>query len=189
MFNFSSQKRKDEIALEKKKKKREWMIKAYMIAQNKETNNDINNIEDKLNNYSNNNLIKSNSLVRIETKSEFNDSIASPQITRTNTAEDASNYKKLFRLEENASAKQPLKLPSIVNKYSLSKTSNKSNKKDENPEFNHPDDLLKWSQALDFDNYMLGWHSLATSMPSDASYNRMYEPALNQSISEGKKYF
>lgn len=42
------------------------------------------------------------------------------------------------------------------------------------------EDILKWSQSLDFDDYANEWMASATSLPSDATFSSLYESSTSQ---------
>lgn len=155
-FHYSTLKRKDDIIKEKKRKKREWMMKAYMMSKGMDNQNFPLPMIEERTFTSNEESYSQDKSQSIYSAPMFNDTAAEkfgyPIIEPDKKAIAVIESKPLMNknIQEN---KQRVK----------SKTELKASIKNE-----YDDDLLMWCQALDFDDYTNSWSVLATSQPSDS---------------------
>jgi len=162
-FHYSTLKRKEDIIKEKKRKKREWMMKAYMMSQGIDTQQFPLPKIDERSLTSNEDSLSQDKSQSIYSAPIFNDTAAEkfgyPSIDPEKKAITVIESKPMNKYtQEN---KQSTKSQSYTKKIEI-KAVTKSE---------YDEDLLMWSQALDFDEYSHSWNILATSQPSDAGTN------------------
>jgi len=169
-FHFSTLKRKDDIIKQKKRRKREWMMKAYVMSKGIDPHNALSKIEERSLSSSIEESISYASQERSQYSVPlFNETAAekfgyaSIDPTVAGVFESKQRQSQNFQNIEN---KQVSTKTQTQNKPSNSKPFDFQKSKTKNDIYD--DDLLMWSQALDFDEYSHQWGVLATSQPSDA---------------------
>lgn len=187
-FHYSRLQRKQDIAAQKKVKKRQWMLKAYMLAASEivatevdrfiDPNAIVNHMEnikiDKSNAYFKDNL---DNVPILENKSHSDDrSFKGSLYSSKSSVGIYQNYDQIRYASSPPSTNDKGKGYQYANKIRADIAV--ANFLNENVE---PDDLVKWSMALDFDEYARDWSQLATSMPSDVDYKEMYKVAAENS--------
>lgn len=168
-FHFSTLKRKDDIIKQKKRRKREWMMKAYVMSKGIDPQHALPKIEER----SLSSSIEESISYATQEKSQYSvpffNETAAEKFGYTSIDPEKGG---VFESKQ----KQLQTIQNIENKQVSSKTQTQNNHSISKPmDFKKPtkndiydDDLLMWSQALDFDEYSYQWGILATSQPSDA---------------------
>lgn len=200
-FHFNTQKRKEDRIKAQKAKKRHWMLKAYLLASGKETQE----LESR-------DVVVIDAMQHKLTISERNNEKA--KFDKDVSSSDSNNKhpkKKVFErvIKFSHAAPEDDKFRGMSDSQSLSssyngedlssQTSNQTyfleprnyhggggniddnNNEDSIEDALNSEDLVKWSMALNYDNYTRDWVRTATSMPSDVSYKKMYLSSLEHS--------
>ena len=148
LFHYSRLRRKDELIKFKKRRKREWMIKAYKMA--------------------NPDQFKSEE----DAKDFFNVDLSSKEANEDYDWE-TSNKIKTFNQFSNSSQFYS------SNDFEL--------KKKKELLVSNEEDLIKWSMALDFEEYRNEWMVTATSLPSEVTFNSVYQSSVESNHKLPKK--
>jgi len=144
LFHFSRLQRKEDLLKYRKKRRREWMAKAYLLA-----NPMANVVEDAFQNLD----ISSN---------EFNwDEIGGPK--------SFEKYSKSAPFYSDAPGGMK-HTGAIGVDVAMS-----------------DEDVLKWSMALDFDDYAKDWLAAATSLPSDVTFSSIYQASTSMTAPFAKQ--
>lgn len=148
---------------ERKKKKREWMLKAYMLSAGFRGDRGADTAAAH--------RIPTQKLLDEEENPMMKDDAEEKEISRRR---DASA---LDLISDSCSD-----IDGLTNK--LDEVSSSEDKQQSSPvrvtDFIEDEDLLKWSQALDYEVYNDNWTKMAVSIPSESAYGK-----LNHSLSAG----
>lgn len=145
-FHYSRLKRKEDLVAERKRRKREWMMKAYTMAA--AGHSALDHGSDAGDRYS-------SDPGDGRQREEMKEGHTAPHVRMSEPAD-------VYRAEEKHASSR---LYEESNKRSSShKTSGGGG------QMNLEDDLLLWSAALDYEEYAKEWTSLGTSLPSDMKY-------------------
>eukprot|EP01038_Epipyxis_sp_PR26KG_P008426 gene8426-11396_t len=183
-YHFSQLKRKQDLNKMKKLKKRQWMIKAYMMSSYADAKgiNEEEKDRKEYNAYNNNNNNNNNMMIMRSDSKRNNESHSWDY---KNYSMEGGSPSKTIDKQNN---KQEIE---EKNNYSFQKniiTNNKTNHKHSKNE-DIKSDLIDWSLALDFDEYMNEWSSIGVSMPSDIPAEEMYRLAGNQSTHIRQQFY
>jgi len=101
---------------------------------------------------------------------------------------DASNN---FLLSENdgeyiINVEESVKMPHIKGSVSLDNNTGRKNIENKTRPVDD-DELLKWSTALSFDDYSKDWLTTATSLPSDITYQSLYQGSSSLGSFSGQR--
>jgi len=179
-FHFSTLKRKDDIIKKKKRRKREWMMKAYVMSKGMDPQHALPKIEERSLSSSIEDIISHGS----QEKSQYSAPIFNE------TAAEKFGYISIdpekggvFESKQRHSPRYPQLQIDINQKTTTTQTLLNTKPlldfKKTNKNEIYDDDLLMWSQALDFDDYCNSWSKIATSAPSDAGTSIYNIAAIN----------
>ena len=144
LFHYSRLRRKEDQVKFRKRRKREWLSKAYRLAR-------FGTLDS-----------------RIEPAEDF-DSVPIHGVGQD--AYDLQPDRKSFE-----SYSKHVSAPYFTDDEIFRRESSKTKEADD-------EELLRWSQALNFDEYSKDWFTTATSLPSDCTFSSMYQSTLSLSQS------
>lgn len=174
-FHYSRLRRQIDLMKHKKRRRREWMVKAYMMASSSYPESELNRKRDIATPPSG--LLKQMSSFNEEISSGrgskndypvFNDS---PPTTAANSSKPSSPF---FDFPS------PTKIKTGGSGYmAVRDLKAEEMKKTGENDIDGITNLIDWSLALNFDSYTRDWTSMGTSMPSDALSDVMYHYAAS----------
>jgi hypothetical protein len=145
-FHYNRLRRREDQVKLRKRRKREWLSKAYRLARF--------------------GTLEPQSLDDLELKSLRTDKMIASESQRNCQIpfNDSSTFEEYSR---------EVRAPYFSDNEVLCRDPSSIKDTDE--------DLLRWSQALNFDEYSKDWFVTATSLPSDCSFTSMYQSSLSSS--------
>eukprot|EP00602_Paraphysomonas_sp_CaronLab_P001001 CAMPEP_0185033448 /NCGR_PEP_ID=MMETSP1103-20130426/22391_1 /TAXON_ID=36769 /ORGANISM="Paraphysomonas bandaiensis, Strain Caron Lab Isolate" /LENGTH=531 /DNA_ID=CAMNT_0027569721 /DNA_START=274 /DNA_END=1869 /DNA_ORIENTATION=- len=194
-FHYSRLKRQQDVLLERKRRKREWMLKAYMLtAGGKGISGGGSEVASRMTTAAEEAPPDDEDDHRDNQRIEMCDSYDSNSAESKHVSYDYDDEYtdiKGDRAVERIHSKAQVKESKDHKDDSKDSYSDELYHKKYTAPSTHPstdDALLKWSMALDFEEYSRDWVTMATSMPSDANYEAMYDRNLqNASLSRSHK--
>lgn len=145
-FHYNRLRRREDQIKLRKRRKREWLSKAYRLARF--------------------GTLEPQSSEDVESINLRSDKLMVPEIQRNrqisfNDSSTFENYSREVRAPYYSDKEVQFRDPLLTN--------------------DADEDLLRWSQALNFDEYSKDWFVTATSLPSDCTFASMYQSSLSSS--------
>ena len=170
LFHYSKLKRKEDLKKFRKQRRREWMMKAYKIAKEGEEK------KQEAHDWGLSGLESSSSVTSVPYLDAMGveDKDAYPPHEQYK-AQSSNNSKKLESLEDYMKANSSLFSNGGSSSSQIIGLGGMMDK-------DVPDEeLLKWSMSLNFDDYTRDWMATATSLPSEATFQSLYEGSVSKS--------
>ena len=165
-YHFSRLRRMQDVKKRKKHRRRQWLKKAYMMANNNATIDST--FEEQERRFLASNISQSQMLD--DGSSSLGPKVVYARGGNNNFLSEGSQNQRSEN-NERLLTKNPfttLGAHGSIHESSIAQDDPISPKKKPlRDDFGNEEDLLRWSMALDFNEYAKDWSSLATSMPSD----------------------
>ena len=179
LFHFSKLRRKEDLKKYRKQRRREWMMKAYKMAKDGEVDRERKKSLRDSDYYGLESGSSATSVPYFD-NGAYVGGMEEKDVYPVHEQNRGVHNKKSESFEAYMKSNASLYSDSVISgsRNSASQMMGVGGMMDKDI----PDDeILKWSMSLDFDEYTRDWMSTGTSLPSEVTFQSLYEGSMSQS--------